>query len=71
MNTLTKKNIKSVLSTLVKGEISGNFGSAIKEFEKKFAEYVGCKFASTTSSGTTALHVAISSLKLKKDLKFY
>ena len=63
---ITKRNIKSVLSTLVRGEISGNFGLAIKEFEKRFAEYIGCRFASTTSSGTTALHVAVSSLKLKK-----
>ena len=39
---------------------------AIKEFESKFAKYIGCKYASTTSSGTAALQVAVSSLKLKK-----
>ena len=39
--------------------------------KKRFAEYIGCRFASTTSSGTTALHVAVSSLKIeKKDPKF-
>ena len=32
---ITKKNRKSVLSTLKRGEISGNFGLAIKEFESK------------------------------------
>ena len=63
---ITKQNIKSVLSTLQRGEISGNFGLAIKQFETNFAKYIGCKYASTTSSGTTALQVAVSSLKLKK-----
>lgn len=63
---ITKQNIKSVLSTLQRGEISGNFGLAIKQFETSFAKYIGCKYASTTSSGTTALQVAVSSLKIKK-----
>jgi len=63
---ITKQNIKSVLSTLQRGEISGNFGLAIKQFETNFAKYIGCKYASTTSSGTTALQVAVSSLKIKK-----
>ena len=63
---ITKQNIKSVISTLRRSEISGNFGLAIKQFEIKFASYIGCKYASTTSSGTTALQVAVSSLKLKK-----
>ena len=63
---ISKKDKKSVLSTLNKGEISGNFGDTIKKFEFNFARYIGCKYASTTSSGTTALQVAISSLNLKK-----
>ena len=63
---ISKKDKKSVLSTLNKGEISGNFGETIKKFEFNFAKYIGCKYASTTSSGTTALQVAVSSLNLKK-----
>ena len=63
---ITKKDKKSVLSALQKGEISGNFGLAIKKFETNFARYIGCKFASTTSSGTSALQLAVSSLELKK-----
>lgn len=63
---ITKKDKKSVLSALKRGEISGNFGYAIKKFETNFANYIGCKFASTTSSGTSALQVAVSSLGLKK-----
>lgn len=63
---ITKKDKQSVLSALNKGEISGNFGSTIKKFEMEFAKYIGCKYASTTSSGTTALHLAVSALNLKK-----
>ena len=63
---ITKKNKKSVLHALNKGEISGNYGENIKKFELKFAKYIGCKYASTTSSGTTALHLAVSSFDFKK-----
>jgi perosamine synthetase len=34
----------------------------IDEFEQKFAEYVGAKFAIATSSGTGALHLALNAL---------
>ena len=37
------------------------------EYEKKFAEYVGCKYAIATSSCSGALHIALSTLKLTKD----
>ena len=36
---ITKIDKKSVLSALERGEISGNFGLAIKKFETKFAEH--------------------------------
>lgn len=63
---LTKKDKKSVQNALENGEISGNFGKAIRNFESKFAKYLGCKYASTTSSGTAALQLAVSVLNLKK-----
>ena len=63
---ITKKDKISVLRALNNGEISGNFGKTINIFEKKFAQYIGCKYASTTSSGTTALHVAVAALNLNK-----
>ena len=37
-------------------------GPKVKEFEKRFAKYVGVKYAVATSSGTTALHLALLSL---------
>ncbi|MCG2827545.1 MAG: DegT/DnrJ/EryC1/StrS family aminotransferase, partial [Thermoplasmatales archaeon] len=34
-------------------------GEKVKEFEEKFAEYIGVKHAVATSNGTTALHLAL------------
>ena len=34
-------------------------GSYVKEFEEKFSNFVNCKFGITTTSGTTALHLAL------------
>src|SRR5450631_557205 len=52
--------IEAVLAALKRGEISGSFGSAIPEFERLFAGYVGCKHGVAVSSGTTALEVAVA-----------
>ena len=38
----------------------------LNEFESKFAEYVGVKYAIATSSCTGAMHIALMSLNLKK-----
>ena len=37
-------------------------GPRTEEFEKKFAEYVGTKYAIATTSGTTALHLGLLAL---------
>lgn len=37
-------------------------GKFIKEFEDKFSEYTGVKYATATSNGTTALHLALETL---------
>ncbi len=41
-------------------------GKYVEEFEKNFAEYCGCKYGITTTNGTTALHLALASLDIKK-----
>jgi len=41
-------------------------GKFINEFEKKFADYIGMKYGVTTTSGTTAIHLALASLGIKK-----
>jgi len=42
-------------------------GKYVNEFEEKFAEYCGCKYGVTTTSGTTALHLALASLGIKRE----
>jgi len=39
-----------------------------REFERKFAEYVGSKYAVATNSGTAALEIMIRALKLKGEI---
>lgn len=39
-------------------------GDFVEEFEKKFAEYIGCKYAIGVSNGTDAIKLAAKSLKL-------
>jgi perosamine synthetase len=51
--------IASVVAALRRGEISGSFGTAIPEFEEKFAAFSGCKYGVAVTSGTTALHLAV------------
>ncbi|MDI6886639.1 MAG: DegT/DnrJ/EryC1/StrS family aminotransferase [archaeon] len=41
-------------------------GKYVEEFEDKFAKYCGCKYGITTTSGTTALHLALASLNVKR-----
>jgi dTDP-4-amino-4,6-dideoxygalactose transaminase len=54
-----KKAVEEVLSS---GMIA--CGPKVDQFEKKYAEYIGTKHAISTTSGTTALHLAMLSLGL-------
>ena len=51
-----------VLSALSKRAISGLYGEYIDKFEAGFAAYSDCSCGVATSSGTTALHLAVASL---------
>lgn len=63
--SITEKEIKYVLDAVKSGWVS-SLGHYINEFEKRFAEYIGVKYASTTTNGTTALHLALVSLGIKE-----
>lgn len=63
--TLTGKEWKYVKECLDTNWISSK-GYFIKEFENKFAEYIGVKYGVTTTSGTTAIHLALASLGIGK-----
>jgi dTDP-4-amino-4,6-dideoxygalactose transaminase len=59
---LDENAIKGVEKVLRSGGVNYWTGPEGMEFEKKFAEWQGSKFAVSCSSGTAALHVALSAL---------
>ncbi len=63
---LGKEEETRVNDAIVSGNISSFQGGYIKEFEEKFAQYIGTKHAITVSSGTAALHLAVIALGLKE-----
>ena len=58
---LGDKELEYVTDCLKSNWISSK-GKYIEEFERKFAAYCGCKYGISTTSGTTALHLAVASL---------
>jgi len=63
--TITDREIDYVCQAVKSGWVS-SLGEYITKFEEKFAEYIGVKYALTTSNGTTALHLALVSLGIKE-----
>ncbi len=59
--SITQKEIDYVTNAVKSGWVS-SLGPYINEFENKFAEFVGTKYALTTANGTVALHLALVSL---------
>src|SRR3989338_9293213 len=57
------EDIKNVVEVLKSGQLA--LGPKLKEFEDKFAKYVGVKYACAVSSGTAALHLGVRALGLK------
>ena len=61
---ITDEDINAVISTLKSDFLTQ--GPKVKEFENKFADYVGAKYSVATNNATSALHLAVLSLGLKK-----
>lgn len=57
-----KKYINDCIDTSFIGQ-----GPYVKKFEESFSSFVDCKHGITTTSGTTALHLACASLGISKD----
>ncbi|WP_456467705.1 DegT/DnrJ/EryC1/StrS family aminotransferase [Archaeoglobus sp.] len=55
-----EEEVQAVREVLLSGHYVS--GPRVKEFEEKFAEYIGVKHAVAVNSGTAALHVALASL---------
>lgn len=54
---LKEEEEKAILEVIASGQLVQ--GSRVREFEERFAEYCGVSFGIATSSGTTALHIAL------------
>jgi len=60
---ITDEDKRRVLEVLESGRLVA--GAQVRAFEEAFAGYLGVKFAAATSSGTTALQVALEALEIK------
>lgn len=60
---ITEEDIKAVVDVLRSDFITR--GPAVHEFEKAFANYIGCKYAVAVASGTAALHLSALALNVK------
>ncbi|WP_431167830.1 DegT/DnrJ/EryC1/StrS family aminotransferase, partial [Tenacibaculum halocynthiae] len=56
-------DIDTVINTLTADFLTQ--GPKVKEFEEKFAKYVGSKYAVAVSNATAGLHIAVMALGLK------
>src|SRR3990172_9985640 len=50
---------------ILEGKSFLTLGRYCEEFEKKFAEYIDCKYAATTNSGTSAIEAALTAVGVK------
>lgn len=57
---ITKEDIDAVIEALKSDYLTQ--GPKINEFESKFAEYIGCKYAVAVANGTAALHLCTLAL---------
>jgi len=57
--------LKSVVEAVKSGWVSSK-GPFIEKFEEKFSSYIGLKYGISTSNGTTALHLALAALEIKR-----
>ncbi len=62
---VSKKDINSVKKTLTSDYLAT--GPNIKKYENKISKYLKCKYVSSCSSGTAALHLAFLAAGIKKN----
>lgn len=62
---ISDQEIDEVVKVLKSGFIAQ--GPKVAEFEEKFADYIGVEHAVATTSGTTALHLSLLTLRIEKD----
>lgn len=65
--SITKEDIQAVNEVLVSDYLTT--GPKVKEFEDKFADYLGTKYAVAVSNGTAALHLSALALGVNQKSK--
>ncbi len=60
---ITEKDIEKVIEVLNSGYLTT--GPFVNEFEQKFADYVGSKYAVAVANGTAALHLSVKALSVQ------
>ena len=63
---IDEKESNNVIKAFNYKAISGHFGNELKEFEEGFAKFSDSNYGITTTSGTTALHLALATLFITK-----
>ncbi|MDR2038363.1 MAG: UDP-4-amino-4,6-dideoxy-N-acetyl-beta-L-altrosamine transaminase [Bacteroidales bacterium] len=61
-HNITPEDIQAVAKTLTSDFLTQ--GPVVEEFEKRFAEYIGVKYAVAVSNGTAALHLSCIALNV-------
>ena len=62
LGDIEKKYVNDCLNTSFIGQ-----GQYVKKFEEQFSKFVDCQYGVTTTSGTTALHLACVTIGIKKN----
>lgn len=60
----TEKDKDDILAVLDSGQMTAITGPKVEEFENKFADKFGVKYAIATANGVTALHLALAALEI-------
>lgn len=60
---ITEEDIEAVIATLQSDFLTQ--GPKVQEFEEKYAQYIGCKYAVAVANGTAALHLSALALGVK------
>ena len=66
-HSITEEDILAVTNALMSENLTQ--GPIIANFEKVFADYIGCKYAVAVSNGTAALHLCTLALRVKDNQK--
>jgi sugar O-acyltransferase (sialic acid O-acetyltransferase NeuD family) len=63
----TDKMIDNVSQILCSGKVNQWTGTKVKDFEKKYSDYFGCKYSIAVSNGSVAIELCLRAIDLKQN----